>query len=225
MTVDEDWSSAEDAQLRAFLRAGVSWDDIAETLLRSTVEVQTRAVHLDRLDHLVTTAAPTVTPAPAPVKTETQESSAITTGPGKGGNGVGRSWSVYSRGVCDICGKGIEWDDGPRRRYCSSGCAEEANRRRAAARYRALRDAAAAPTPAPAPEPAPEPPAARKGACAAHLDAAGCCLRSRHRGEHLTDTGWIFSRDGKVRWRDIGDLYLMMALNNDMVAPQPPAGR
>lgn len=59
------------------------------------------------------------------------------------------------------------------------------------------------------------------GGCSGRSGETTCCLRTRHRGEHLSDTGIIFSRDGKDQWRDVGDVYLLMCLNNDMVAPQP----
>lgn len=44
-----------------------------------------------------------------------------------------------------------------------------------------------------------------------------CCLVKSHKGDHLTDDGWIYNRVGRI-WPDVRDLYLMIALNNNLVA-------
>jgi predicted nucleic acid-binding Zn ribbon protein len=114
-------------------------------------------------------------------------------------------------GKCRVCGKPIGMDDKITRLYCSTGCAAEGKRLDNLDRYRKMKARVVIPADIAAPNPF---------ACRINKGAYRCCLRPRHSGDHLTDHGIIFSRDGKDVWRDVDDAYLMMCLNNDMVAPQ-----
>jgi predicted nucleic acid-binding Zn ribbon protein len=239
VTEIDDWSSSEDALIRNSLKGGADFESIADTLLRSTQEVIERAAELQRrmnrsaqldalLDampdeepvedeqddqteeddsdpddrddvpqvthHAPPEPQPTPAPAPAPLY-ETATPSQPAHGPGK----------------CRVCGKPIGMDDKITRLYCSTGCAAEGKRLDNLDRYRKMKARVVIPADIAAPNPF---------ACRINKGAYRCCLRPRHSGDHLTDHGIIFSRDGKDVWRDVDDAYLMMCLNNDMVAPQ-----